>query len=96
MQRDYKKLQVVLSVIVIVVLMAYAFIAYMPHGHEYVDSDCVICNMAESKDNFLINVEHLSAIPLLPPLMLILLTVHERIVSLGESTPVGLKVKLSD
>ena len=48
MQRDYKWLKITLSVMIIVVLLAYAFIAYMPHGHECADADCVLCNMVDS------------------------------------------------
>ena len=96
MQRDYKRLRITLSVLIIVVLVAYAFIAYMPHGHECADADCVICNLADSRNDFLLNAALLSMAQLLPLLVFLLPLSHERIVSLCESTPVGLKVKLSD
>ena len=96
MQRDYKWLKITLSVIIIVVLLAYAFIAYMPHGHECVDADCVICNMVDARNDFLMGAALLSMAQLLPLLIFLLSFSHGRIVSLHESTPVGLKVKLSD
>ena len=96
MQRDYKRLRITLSVLIIVVLVAYAFIAYMPHDHECTDADCVICNLADSRNDFLLNAALLSMAQLLPLLIFLLSCSHERIVSLCESTPVGLKVKLSD
>ena len=96
MQRDYRRLKIALSVIIIVVLVAYAFIAYLPHGHECIDADCVICNMVDSRNDILINSALLSMAQLLPLLIFLLSCSHERIVSLYESTPVGLKVKLSD
>lgn len=96
MQKDYKRLKITLSVLIIVVLVAYAFIAYMPHGHECADADCVICNWADSRNDFLLNAALLSMAQLLPLLVFLLPCSHERIVSLCESTPVGLKVKLSD
>ena len=96
MQRDFKRLKITLSVIVIVVLVAYAFIAYMPHGHECADADCIICDLADSRNDFLLNAALLSMDQLLPLLVFLLPCSHERIVSLCESTPVGLKVKLSD
>ena len=96
MQKDYKRLKITLSVLIIVVLLAYAFIAYMPHGHECADADCVICNLADSRNDFLLNAALLSMAQLLPLLIFLLSCSHERIVSLCESTPVGLKVKLSD
>ena len=96
MQRDYKRLRITLSILIIVVLVAYAFIAYMPHNHECADADCVICNLADSRNDFLLNAALLSMAQLLPLLIFLLSCSHERIVSLCESTPVGLKVKLSD
>ena len=96
MQKDYKGLKIALSVMIIVVLLAYAFIAYMPHGHESVDSDCAICNMVDSRDDILMGAALLAMAQLLPLLVFLLPCSHERIVSLCESTPVGLKVKLSD
>ena len=96
MQKDYKRLSMTLSVLIIVVLVAYAFIAYMPHGHECADADCIICNLADSRNDFLLNAALLSMVQLLPLLVFLLPCSHERIVSLCESTPVGLKVKLSD
>ena len=96
MQRDFKRLKITLLVIVIVVLVAYAFIAYMPHGHECAEADCIICDLADSRNDFLLNAALLSMAQLLPLLVFLLPCSHERIVSLCENTPVELKVKLSD
>ena len=96
MQRDYKRLKIALSILMIIVLVAYAFIAYMPHGHECVDADCVICNMADSRGDILMGAALLSRPEPLPILVLLLIFSCERIASLYENTPVGLKVKLSD
>ena len=96
MQRNYKRLRIALSIIIIVMLMAYAFIACMPHGHECVGADCAICNMIDSQNDILMSAALLSAAQLLPLLIFLLTFSHERIVSLYDSTPVGLKVKLSD
>ena len=96
MKRDYKRLKIALSIIIIVVLVAYTFTSYMPHIHECVDSDCAICNMVDSRNDILMSAALLSMAQLLPLLTVILSLSHERILSLYESTPVGLKVKLSD
>ena len=96
MQKDYKGLKIALSVMIIVVLVAYALIAYTPNGHRCVGADCVICNMVDSRNNMLIHAALLSMAQLLPLLMCLLPLSRERIVSFCESTPVGLKVKLSD
>ena len=96
MQKDYKWLKIALAVILIVVLMAYAFISYLPHGHECVDSQCMICNTANLSRELLLSAAALAMAQLLPLLIFILNSTHERIVSLCEGTPVGLKVKLSD
>ena len=96
MKKDYNRLKIALLVIVIALLVTYAFIAYMPHGHKCIESDCFICNMISSKDKLIINVSLLHVTNPLLLIILILLAAHERIVALCESTPVGLKVKLSD
>ena len=93
MQRDYKRLKIALSILMIIVLVAYAFIAYMPHGHACVDADCVICNLIDARNDFPMGAALLSMVL---PLLIFLPFSHERILSLHESTPVGLKVKLSD
>ena len=95
MQGDYKRLKISLSVIIIVVLVAFAFIAYMPHGHGGVDEDCVICNFVDSRNNALMGAALLSLTQLLPHLSFLSFSL-KRILSLYESTPVGLRVKLSD
>ena len=96
MQSYYKNLKIALLLIVIVVFLAYAFIAYMPHGHECFDSDCLICNMVDCENDLLLNASMLSFIQSLPLFLFILHLVHERIVSSDENTPVALKVKLSN
>ena len=96
MQRDYKRLKLAISVIIIVMLLLYAFIAYIPNGHECVDADCVICNMVDSSNRILMGAAFLSMTHLCPLLTFLVFFSRERIVSLCDSTPVGLKVKLSD
>lgn len=96
MQRDYKRLKFVLSVIIITLLVACAFIACLPHGHECIDSECAVCNMADSVRSILLGAALAVLSRLLLRPILILPSVHGRIIFLGQGTPVGLKVKLSD
>ena len=96
MEKDYKSLKIVFMLIVVALLVAYAFIAYVPHSHECVDADCVICNLLDLRNDILPSAALLSIAQLLPLLMFLLPLSHERIVPLCESTPVELKVKLSD
>ena len=96
MKRDYNRLRITLLIIVIALLVTYAFIAYIPHGHDCIDSDCFICNMINAKDKLLSNASLLSVINPLLLIIFMLPAARKRIVALCESTPVGLKVKISD
>ena len=96
MQKDYRKLIISISIIVIAMLVAYTFITYLPHEHECIDADCTICNMVDSKNDILTGAALLSTAQLLPLLSFIFLFAYKQVVSFGKSTPVGLKVKLLD
>ena len=96
MRRDYKRLKIALAVIVIALLMAYAFIAYMPHRHECARADCVVCNAIDIIEDILFITALLSIAQLLLLFTFILPFTHGRIVCLEAGTPVGLKDKLSD
>lgn len=96
MRKNTKKFQKIFSVMITILLVAYTLVAYLPHGHDCVDSDCIICNMADSGKDILMGAALLFIMQLLPLVTFILPAIHKRIVSLFDGTPVGLKVKLSD
>ena len=95
MQKSYRWLKTVFAVIVVALLVAYAFISFLPHGHGRMDSDCAVCNMADSSREILLAVVLLFMAWLLPKSPFISCGARERVMTLVEGTPVELKVKLS-
>ena len=94
--RDTNKLKKLLSILIIVLFVAYALIVFLPHGHDCLEADCAICNMVDSTRNILLGASLLAITQILPRIIFMLPALHERIVLFSEGTPVGLKVKLSD
>ena len=96
MPKKMKNLIKTLSIMIMILLVSYAFIAYLPHNHECLESDCAVCNMADFSREFLIGIALLTIALILQGILFTLPTTHERIVLFSEGTPVGLKVKLSN
>ena len=94
--KDKNKLRRLLSILIIVLLVAYAMIVYWPHGHDCLEADCAVCNMIDSTKDILIGASLLAIAQMLPRIIFILPALRERIVLFSEGTPVGLKVKLLD
>ena len=96
MPKDTNKLRKLLSILIIVLLVAYALIVYLPHGHDCLEADCAVCNMIDSTRDILIGASLLAIAQILPRIIFMPPALHERILLFSEGTPVGLKVKLSD
>ena len=91
-----KNVKQLLSIILIALLVTYALIVYLPHGHDCLETDCAVCNIINSSKDILFCASLLATLQLLPRIISILPALHERIILFREETPVGLKVKLSD
>ena len=95
-KRAHKRQLTVLSVIILVTLVACALAAVVPHGHEGFDAECAICYIIDTIDNLLLVTALSAVIRLLSIWASTRFSAYERSVALGASTPVRLKVKLSD
>ena len=96
MRNDAKKMKKIISVLVIILLVSYSLISYLPHAHEHLETDCAVCNMIDFSKEILIGIALLSIAQILPTILFRLPAAHERVILFCEGTPVGLKVKLSD
>ena len=96
MLKHYRKIGTILFVIVSILLVAYAFVAYLPHGHECLEANCAVCNLIDVYRGILFGVTLLVAVSLLSNHIFILFVMRLHIASFSDSTPVGLKVKLSN
>lgn len=96
MLKETNTLRKLLSILIIVLLVAYALIVCLPNGHDCIGADCAVCSIIDSAREILIGVSLLTIAKILPRIIFMLPALHERIVFFSEGTPVGLKVKLSD
>ena len=96
MLRNHKNFATILFVIVSVLLVAYAFAAYLPHGHECIETDCAICNLIDTYRDILSCTTLWFSVLLLSTFIFVFFATHLPIMSFSEGTPVGLKVKLSN
>ncbi len=92
-KRHLKKVLVALCVILI---MAYAFIVFLPHSHEFCDMDCTVCAMIESFKEILVSLLACAVVWQFLHFRHVITNVSLDAVFSRDTTPVGLKVKLSD
>ena len=93
---EKKRLKTILFVILVISLSAYTLIAFLPHGHEGSERNCAVCNMAEFSRYILLGIALLAVVRLLPELICMRSFACEHVLSYRDTTPVGLKVKLSN
>ena len=86
----------IVSILTIVLILAYAFIAFLPHFHECVEVDCFGCAMIKLSGNMLIGIALSATFYQLTKISVALLDTCSDIFSVRDGTPVGRKVKLSD
>ena len=90
------RLSIIFFVILVISLAAYTLIAFLPHGHNSRGTDCAVCNMVEFHRGILLGIALFAIVRLLPEFVRILSVTCEHILSYRDTTPVGLKVKLSN
>ena len=96
MLKNHKMLRMVLVVFVIALLVTYALIVFLPHGHECLDVGCAVCNMMEFFRDVLFSVALLGAAQLITSSIFNITVAYAHSLPFSEKTPVGLRVKLSD
>ena len=92
----HRRLKCTLAVLGIVLLAVYVLVGYLPHPHCCVETDCILCNGADTSKKILPCAVLLAIAQVLPKIILAPSAGRERITLSCNGTPVGLKVKLSD
>ena len=93
---NQRKLKGALAILCVLVILAYASIVFLPHTHECAGVDCSVCAIIETSRNLLLGAALSAALCQLPCFPLVIPNTHFYIESVRDSTPVALKVKLSD
>jgi len=96
MSRTDKQLKITVVVLTVALILAYAFIVFSPHSHECIEADCYVCALMDfSRSIFLGIVLTKSFFDVAKALFVCFFTRLDTL-SVGNPTPVALKVKLSD
>ena len=92
MIKNSKRFKTVIALFVIILLVAYAFVIFLPH--ECPEAECTLCHTVDSSKEITVGVL-LSAAYFVAVLAQVISMARERAVLFCDGTPVGLKVKLS-
>ena len=79
-----------------VLIFAYASMLFFSHVTECFDTDCAVCTVIETSRRMMIVWTFFAVIYLTVKILSFIFANHSHILSCRDSTPVGLKVKLSD
>ena len=96
MKIRYNALKKLCAVLCVILIIAYASVVFLPHSHDSVDTDCTACLIIESSFELLFAIAILLAVVWLVHFFVFNYKPYIHISSGRESTPVGLKVKLSN
>ena len=96
MHKQSKYLKMLIVTLCVILILAYAFIMFLPHFHECIGFDCAICNLIRSSRNILIGTALSASFFRLTKFTFVILNTQPDALSYRDATPVGLKVKLSD
>ena len=91
-----KALKRIIAVFCVIFILACASIVFLPHQHECLDTECVVCTMLETSRDMLTGLAPFVAVYPTTIITFVISGALLRILSVRDGTPVGLKVKLSD
>lgn len=89
-------LNVAVAILTVVLICAYALIAFFPHAHGYAENDCSVCALIELSRTVFIGIALSASFRQSDQTPYVLLHTYSDVFVIRDSTPVGLKVKLSD
>ena len=92
--KNWKNIVVILCIIIIII--AYTSIAFLPHIHDCVGPDCTVCAFIETSRNSLIGLVLIAVVYQFANIVFTISCSYKSIPSGNKVTPVALKVKLSD
>ena len=90
--KNWKNIVVILCIIII----AYTSIVFLPHIHDCVGPDCIVCTLIETSRNSLIGLALITVVYQFANIVFTISSSYKSILSGNKGTPVALKVKLSD
>ena len=91
--KNWKNIVVILCIIIII---AYTSVVFLPHIHDCVGPDCTVCTLIETSRNSLIGLALIAVVYQFANIVFTISSSYKSIPSGNQSTPVALKVKLSD
>lgn len=80
----------------IILILAYASVMLLPYTHECAGTDCAICAVIKTSSLLLLGLALSAALCQLANFSFSFSNVQNHIVSSRDTTPIGLKVKLSN
>lgn len=96
MTKHKQHLKKVLAALCVILILAYAFIVFLPHSHDSFDADCNVCSIIEFSKKALVALAVCVAAWQILWLEYVIPNISRDALFAREKTPVGLKVKLSD
>ena len=95
MLKREKHLKILIAFVIILFVLSGIFINLVPHFHECINTDCAVCAfIVSSRDTTFAAILSISFS--LSGLSFAFFYVYSRVFPLSKTTPVRLKVKLSD
>ena len=95
MLKQNKYLNIMIAVLTVTLIIAYAFIVFFPHSHECVETDGPLCAVRALSQSILLGVALAFGGCQLTKISFVILGYND-VLSIRDGTPVGLKVKLSN
>ena len=92
--KNWKNIVVILCLIIIII--AYTSIVFLPHIHDCVGPDCTVCALIETSRNTMIGLVLVATVHQFANILFTISCSYKSIPSGNNGTPVALKVKLSD
>lgn len=88
--------KMIIAGVCVVLILAYAFIVFLPHAHGSCGTGCTVCALMESSKDMLIAFAGCAVVWKIINRENILSGICRDTVPMRDTTPVGLKVKFSD
>ena len=92
----FKKATKIIALLTLILILAYAVSLCLPHTHECVDADCLVCAMMEGSRKLLIGLVLTATLDPIIKVAYGTVCGLSLILSIRDGTPVGQKVKLSN
>lgn len=96
MRFDRRTWQKLLAILCLILVFSYTSAVFLPHSHECIDTDCAICTLLDTSRYVLIGITLCAVAGTLPALGFGIRNPYAYISEGRDTTPVGLKVKISD